>query len=356
MSGAPDERDMNLWQWILIALMVLLIGFVPLRCFQNVDGSYERPKPEVLPSGQSDLRVRIQTTGVDLDPDGYVVVAAPGLTRHSDPTRIDDDVVTFFPIAPGEYDVKLEDVAANCTASRPSPRAVTVGEASEPATWITYTVTCYTAAGFVRVEVLVVDGSAPEGVTAVVAGNRLDVSSGSVDFADVKAGPAYVVLDEYGPCRVAGSNPRQTIVRHGTTNRVVFRLDCGSETFDLDGAVFLLTTVNTAATPAGVEESCDLYTSDDVISISQTGESVTVTGLEGGGEPWTGTLRGSLLEFGGTRPEDGGTTEAVYSLVVSNGGNDLEGIEEWSWTRDGAEDPACFDGLSDVSGFRIEAP
>ena len=70
------------------------------------------------------------------------------------------------------------------------------------------------------------------------------------------------------------------------------------------------------------------------VTITQEGALLTVVGL-GGPNTWHGGVEGSSVEFGGDRPEGGGTTTAVWTMTLSEDGQTMEGIEIWSWSSPG---------------------
>jgi len=69
------------------------------------------------------IRVRTETTGEDLDPDGYTVdlVGYPGYGY-----LLANGFYTYPNVQPGGYSVELRGVASNCTVSGPSSQTVTV--------------------------------------------------------------------------------------------------------------------------------------------------------------------------------------------------------------------------------------
>jgi hypothetical protein len=86
--------------------------------------------------GNGSVQVAVTTTGAPADPDGYTLsldgaapVAIAITASHS-----------FDPVAPGEHQVQLAGIAANCAAADANPRPVTVtaGQASS----IAFAVTC----------------------------------------------------------------------------------------------------------------------------------------------------------------------------------------------------------------------
>jgi hypothetical protein len=74
-----------------------------------------------LPRG--DLNVTANTTGEELDPDGYTVTVDGQMLR----VEVNGSVL-FEGLPAGDYMVELGDVAANCTVAGSNPRTVTVSE------------------------------------------------------------------------------------------------------------------------------------------------------------------------------------------------------------------------------------
>ena len=105
-----------------------------------------------------------------------------------------------------------------------------------------------------------------------------------------------------------------------------------------DGTTYLL-----------VPDHADEAPYEQLITITQAGEAVTVVGLGTGEAEWFGEVRAGLLTFGGDRAEDGGTTTARFELTVAESGTELAGREFWTWT-DGRL--FCPDGESDVVATR----
>lgn len=87
----------------------------------------------------------------------------------------------------------------------------------------------------------------------------------------------------------------------------------------------------------------------DMVTITEEEGVLTVVGL-GGPNTWEGSWDGEVAEFGGMRPEDGGTTTAFFSMTLSEDGNALTGFEEWTWLGPGG---FCPNGESDVTAVRV---
>jgi CubicO group peptidase (beta-lactamase class C family) len=74
---------------------------------------------------EGNLRVVTTTTGPDLDPDGYLVTVVD--SAWSQTVGINAEV-TFSGLTPGDHDIELTGISANCSVTGANPRAVTVPE------------------------------------------------------------------------------------------------------------------------------------------------------------------------------------------------------------------------------------
>jgi Tol biopolymer transport system component len=89
-----------------------------------------------LPPTEGTLRLITTTSGSDLDPDGYTVSVGgdPGSAIGV------EDSLEFPGLTPGDYQVELSDVVANCSVAGDNPRTVSVSAGATAET--TFTVTC----------------------------------------------------------------------------------------------------------------------------------------------------------------------------------------------------------------------
>lgn len=106
-----------------------------------------------------------------------------------------------------------------------------------------------------------------------------------------------------------------------------------------------------AAQEAG---DCFADTFTHVVTIDQDGTDLVVSNVSGDpltdpGIPWTGTIEGGTVRFGGTLSESGGVTTAAY--LLSTDGTELFGYEEWEFTVSG--EVVCPGGYSDVTGDKL---
>lgn len=87
------------------------------------------------------LAISIGTTGLDLDPNGYLITVDGGSPLHSGVV----DAVLFTGLSVGAHSVSVSGVATNCAASPPSPIAVTISQSVS--TQLGVAVTCVAMPG-----------------------------------------------------------------------------------------------------------------------------------------------------------------------------------------------------------------
>lgn len=178
--------------------------------------------------GPSDgaLEVTTTTTGEDPD-DGYTLTVNGGTAEAIGANA----VVTKSNLAPGDYQVELGDVAANCSVAGDNPRTVAVASGATAQT--TFTVTCSAlppTEGTLRV-VTTTGGSDvdADGYTVSVgggSGSAIGVED-SLDFPGLTPADYQVELtDVAANCTVAGDNPRTVAVTAGATVETTFAVTC----------------------------------------------------------------------------------------------------------------------------------
>lgn len=87
-------------------------------------------------AGTGDLEITTQTTGIDIDADGYTVVVDGTFSL----TIGVNDVVTFTDLVTGSHIAELTEVASNCEVSDPNP--ITTNIRGARTTRVTFEVTC----------------------------------------------------------------------------------------------------------------------------------------------------------------------------------------------------------------------
>jgi len=215
--------------------LVELTGLVP-----NCSVGGDNPRTLTVPAGDTaqtafavtctgatgSISVSTSTTGVDPDPDGYLVdISGVGTLRNS---PIGANATVAVPdLAPGDYDLTLSGLASNCSWT-PSVNAFKVATVSVGTkTSVTFDVTCFDAPlGTLRVRASTT-GSPPFLYFVGIDGREVGAVggvNGAVDFR-LPAGAHQVALDVGGSCTVA-ENGRTVEVVSGSTVETVFNVTC----------------------------------------------------------------------------------------------------------------------------------
>ena len=178
------------------------------------------------------LTVTTNTTGSNLDPDGYTVVVDGS---QSQAIGINTSV-TFSGLSPGNHSVQLNGLAQNCTVSS-NPRTVSITAGSTTPT--TFTVSC---AATTTTGTLTVSNSTtgsdldPDGYTVTVSGSagtgsQTMATNGNVIFANIPAGSYQVTLSgQAANCTVTSANPQTANVPAGGTATTSFTVSCAATT------------------------------------------------------------------------------------------------------------------------------
>lgn len=345
------KRSHHVFPRLLFAGVCLLL--TAFECNLIDDACCDVPYTGVpLPVGPGEVRVRTESSGVDIDPDGYT--AAMGVVGH----RASDTITARFrDVSAGSHVVQLHGIAPNCRAIDQNPRQVSVDDLD--LVWVTFHVDCTTARGSVVIEATTAgDAPDPDGYRVTVAGDTESIDTdGLAQFTGVSAGEQTVFLHGLdAPCRIVGRATRTAAVTHLGTWHESYEIDCTTATADVSG-IWDLAIANTRVVGA----LCDLDTGVSTVEILQSGTDLTLYGLGGPDDPWAGSVAGRVVTFSGTRPEDtgfdddggavGGVTHASFTMLVDAGGASMSGTEEWTWVVAGEE--VCTDGLSSVAASQI---
>jgi len=169
------------------------------------------------------LTVIANTTGTDLDADGYMV-SVDGGPAQALPAN---GQVVFNNATTGDRSVLLTGIAPNCSVT-PNPATVTVppqGNAN-----YTFNVTCSTLVGSVQVTTMTTGSSLdPDGysVTVGVQAPVAIIVNGVQTVMNVPVGMRSVTLSGVASnCTVAGENPRMVNVTDGGTAMTTFEVAC----------------------------------------------------------------------------------------------------------------------------------
>ena len=170
------------------------------------------------------VQVTATTSGVDLDPDGYMVALDGG----SDRALARDGSTTFSSVAAGQHQVTLTGMAGNCSVTGANP--VTASVSSGNTAQVTFEVVCEAPTGFVQVSTATTgDDLDPDGYTVTLDGgsDRSIGLNGVTTFSGVGVGSHQVELTGLaGNCSVDGVNPATTTVAAGATAPVSFAVVC----------------------------------------------------------------------------------------------------------------------------------
>ncbi|HET6639033.1 MAG TPA: hypothetical protein VFH82_09660 [Gemmatimonadota bacterium] len=181
---------------------------------------------EALPPTVGALDVVTTTSGEDLDPDGYSVSVGGGAAT---PIGI-EDTLNFPGLTPGDYEVLLSDVAANCTVAGDNPRTAAVSAGATAET--TFAITCAETEGALDV-VTATSGEDldPDGYSVSVGGGAatpIGVED-TLGFPGLTPGDYEVLLSNVAAnCTVAGDNPRTVAVSAGATAETTFAVTCSA--------------------------------------------------------------------------------------------------------------------------------
>lgn len=355
---------------------VLLSG-VPANC--SVGGV--NPRSSTVTAGQTasvgfsvtcvaltgTLDVTAQTTGGDVDPDGYSVSidGAAGLALGIN-ASLASQVLTV-----GDHAVELTGVATNCMVMDDNPRTVSVAASATVAT--TFAVVCDPTTGMIE-------------VTATTTGADLDAdgymvdldgmasqpidANGTVTFTGVSEGAHSLTLTGIAAnCTVSGANPASSTVSVGATDAVAFDLSCAPVTGDLRVTA---TTTGAPIDPDGYTVSVDggatqpLAVNGDTVIFAATadgnrsvrlgdiGPGCTVTG----GNPATVNVPGGGTATHAFAVSCTTTTGAIELTTVTTGlDTDPDGymvsLDGGAAQAIGNDDVALFDALS-AGGHTLE--
>ena len=191
---------------------------------------------EALPPTVGQLDVVTTTSGEDLDPDGYSVSVGGGAAT---PIGV-EDTLSFPGLTPGDYEVLLSSVAANCTVEGDNPRTVAVSAGATAET--TFAITCAETEGALDV-VTTTSGEDldPDGYAVSVGGGSptaIGVED-TLSFPDLTPGDYEVELSGVAAnCSVGGDNPRTVAVSAGATAETTFAVTCSAIIPPPDQVVF----------------------------------------------------------------------------------------------------------------------
>src|SRR5205823_2737339 len=174
------------------------------------------------------LAVTTNTTGSNLDPDGYTLTVDGGQGKAIGI----NNTVTISGLSPGDHSVQLNGVAQNCTVTS-NPRTVSITAGSTTTT--TFTVICAATTGNLTVSNSKIGRDLDaDGYTVTVSGpagtaSKTMATNGNVIFANIPAGSYQVTLSgEAANCTVTSANPQTANVPSGETATTSFTVSCAA--------------------------------------------------------------------------------------------------------------------------------
>ena len=266
-----------------------------------------------------DLTVTTNTSGSNLDPDGYTVTV-DGTTNQA--ITINGSV-TFTGLAGGSHTVVLSGVAGNCTVSGGASQTVSV-PAGGTAT-LGFVVTCTALTGNLTVSASTSGSSLdPDGYSVAVDGGtgQALAINGSVTFSNLSAGGHSVQLSGVAAnCSVSGSNPRTISVPSGGTATTTFTVSCSTPPGDLTVSA---STSGSSLDPDGYSVAVDGGTGQ---ALAING-SVTFSNLSAGGHSVQLSGVAANCSVSGSNPRtisvpSGGTATTTFTVSCSTPPGDL---------------------------------
>ena len=241
------------------------------------------------------IEVTAATSGVELDPDGYVVRVDSG-----PPQALGiNGTARFGGLNGGAHSVTLSGAAGNCTIDGENPRTVpvTVGGATRDTARTTFVVTCVASTGTLKITTTTTGAEIdPNGY--VVVGDEYCYysygnycyysfsepvpSTGAVTIAALSTGQHTVQLNDVAPnCVVAGQNYQTVSIPPGDTLELAYTVTCYAR-----GALRI------AVTTTGADPDTNGYVfvvrgplpsfGDVASSVLASNDTITVPGLVAG--------------------------------------------------------------------------
>jgi len=184
---------------------------------------------DVACASNGSLFVATNTTGVDLDADGYTVTVDGAVSQ---PMATNGNV-TFTGLATGSHAVALSGVAGNCTLSGANPQTGTVSAGGTAS--LAFSLSCApTGSGTGSLTVTTSTTGAnidPDGYTLTLDGSSSQpiATNGSVTVT-VPAGDHPVALSGVAAnCTVSGANSRTVTVPADGTSTTTFAVTCSAQ-------------------------------------------------------------------------------------------------------------------------------
>lgn len=209
------------------------------------------------------IEVAVTTTGAEPD-DGYDVLVDGSVRRRIGANAVEQ----IGGFEPGDYTVRLGDIASNC--ADPGSRVVTVvaGESRR----VTFEVACQRTTGDLRVETRTIgEDLDPDGYQVDVGGTVRSIGVNDQElFTDLQAGLVDVTLAGVAEnCAIDGPATRTTSIAAGQVSEVLFDLTCEGTTPTIGLSTNNLSFTAQEGTNPGVQ----------IVTLSNTGAGTLVWNL-----------------------------------------------------------------------------
>jgi hypothetical protein len=193
------------------------------------------PRPEPL---AVNLVVTVTTTGVDTDPDNYLLLVGTDFQT----LQVQPIVRVDLRYDAGTYDVRLDDLAPNCSVAGPDRVQVTLSESE--LTTVTFAVECPALTGHIRVTTATTGRDSPAWYRATLTasgGSKSEMTvpaNAAVTIPNLNPDVYQVALSGLSPnCRMTGPAVQTATVTAGGLDYAVapvdFAVECTATTGDL---------------------------------------------------------------------------------------------------------------------------
>ena len=202
-----------------------------------------------------DIKVRTQTGGTDLDPDGYTIMLDGG---SGAPIPVNDSI-TYDSLAAGPHTIQLGNVASNCSVAGANP--MTVDAPHGGVTDTAFVVSCAANVGDIQVTDTTTGSNLDASYTVTLDGTTSQAlpRNSSVTFSNIAVGSHQITLSGVAEnCGLQSSNPDTVAVTYNGTAQSSFSIGCvaplsGKIAFESTRTgpfqVYLMNTDGTGQTP-----------------------------------------------------------------------------------------------------------
>lgn len=174
------------------------------------------------------LSVTTNTTGSNLDPDGYTVTVDGGANQ----AIATNGSVTFSGLSAGSHTVALSGIAANCSVSGSNPQTVTVPSGGTASASFVISCAATSTNGSLTVTTSTTGSNLdPDGYTVVIdngAASQPIPDNGSVTFTGPAGNHTVALSGVAANCTVGGGTSQTVNVPSGGTGSASFAISCAA--------------------------------------------------------------------------------------------------------------------------------